>query len=56
MIVTKCYGKEKQWATKEEAIKFFIECALCSEGSERDRYMTILKKLDNGLDYASDED
>lgn len=56
MIKTICYGKEEEWATREEAIKFYIECADASDGAERERYTTILLGLLNGEDIVSDGD
>lgn len=43
-----CYGKIHSFKTKKEAVKFWKECALYSEGSERERYISILMQLDEG--------
>lgn len=53
-VKTICYGKEQVWDKKEDAIAFFIECLLNSEGSERDRYCNILSALKAGLSVCKD--
>lgn len=53
-IKTICYGKEQTWDKKEDAIEFFIDCMLNSEGSERDRYCNILCSLKAGLKVCKD--
>lgn len=47
MITVICYGVPKVFRTREEAINFFTEGFLMSEGSERDRYADILFKLED---------
>lgn len=53
-VKTICYGKEQTWDKKEDAIEFFIDCMLNSEGSERDRYCNILSALKAGLKVCKD--
>lgn len=53
-VKTICYGKEQTWDKKEDAIEFFIDCMLNSEGSERDRYCNILAALKAGLKVCKD--
>ena len=55
VIKTICYGRVKEWHTREEAEKFFMECLLHSEGAEHERYLTILLKLKQGLTTCSDD-
>lgn len=55
VIKTICYGRVKEWKSREEAEKFFIECLLHSEGAEHERYLTILSKLKQGLTICSDD-
>ena len=55
MVTIKCYGKEHAM-TRLKAIKFYKECMECSEGSERDRYVTIFLQLLDGETYCSDEE
>ena len=56
MITVKCYKTEKKYASREDAIKEFQEAVLMSEGSERDRYISILAQLCVGKNYCSDEE
>lgn len=54
-IITICYGNRKKWNCKQEAIEFFVNCLLSSEGSEKERYETILSKIKDGLLICTDE-
>ena len=49
VVKTICYGKEQIWDKKEDAIEFFVDCMLNSEGSERERYCNILSSLKANL-------
>lgn len=55
-VKTICYGKEDVWDSREEARQFFQKAEAGSEGSEQNRYGTILAKLSMGLDVCSDTD
>lgn len=55
-VTTVCYGQERSWRSKQEAIDFFLEGIDNSEGSERQRYENIVLKLQNGETYATDAD
>lgn len=52
---TVCYGQLRNWKTVDEALAFFLEGMMNSEGSERDRYATIYSKLKCGELFATDE-
>ena len=54
-VTTICYGKEKVWDRREDAIQFFLQGMECSEGSERDRYSNIFLKLIEGMDVCTDD-
>lgn len=54
VVKTICYGKERLWDKKEEAIEFFIDCMLNSEGSEKERYCNILASLRANLKVCKD--
>lgn len=54
VVKTICYGKERIWDKKEEAIEFFIDCMLNSEGSEKERYCNILSSLKADLKVCKD--
>lgn len=52
-----CYGKEKVYDDRQEAVNFFEECVANSEGSERNRYVEILIDLRSGnIDCSDKED
>ena len=53
-VKTICYGKEDVWDSREEARQFFLKAEAGSEGSEQNRYGTILAKLEMGLDVCYD--
>lgn len=55
-VTTICYRQKREWDSREEAENFFLEGVMCCEGSERDRYATILSKLMSGRKVCSDED
>ena len=44
-VVTICYGEEKQWDSRKEALKYFLEGIRSCEGSERERYLSIYLEL-----------
>ena len=54
-VICSTYGREKKFKSRKDAIKFFKECVMCSEGSEQSRYVSILMQLMNGDKYCSDE-
>jgi hypothetical protein len=56
MVRTVCYKREREWASRDDAIKFFDECCRNSCGHERDRYINILWKLRSGDDVCTDCD
>ena len=49
-----CYGEEHKFATKKDAINFFLDAYNCSDGSEAERYASILMQLDSGKKVCSD--
>ncbi len=53
---TVCYGRIQNWNTMDEALSYFLEGMMNSEGSERDRYATVYSKLKSGEMYATDSD
>lgn len=44
-VTTICYNQERKWDKREDAIASFFECLLNSEGTERERYLSILLQL-----------
>ena len=55
-VTTICYGEKEIWDSREDAVSFFLQAMAGSEGSERDRYVTIYTKLISGSDVCSDEE
>ena len=53
-ITTICYGQIDKWDSRVDAVKHFYECALCSEGSEKERYTNIMMDLMAGANLATD--
>ena len=51
-----CYGQRQEWKNRDEAMKFFMQGVLECDGSERERYETILTKLMLGMRECSDEE
>ena len=54
MIKTICYGKEKIWNDRKDAILFFLSNFFNSEGNEKERYKNILIQLIDGKNICSD--
>ena len=54
-VIVHNYGKDRTFDDRQEAIDFYEECVLGSEGSERDRYVEILIDLRSGKTYCSDK-
>ena len=48
-----CYGVTKKQVRKE-AMMFYLECLLCSEGAEQERYANVLRQLFMGKMECND--
>jgi hypothetical protein len=48
VVMVKTYGKWRAYPNRETAMRFFKECMYGSEGSERDRYVQVLRHLEKG--------
>lgn len=53
-VEVRCSLQREFWTTRQEAIDFYLEGALCCDGSEASRYMDIVRQLMAGYDVASD--
>lgn len=53
-VTTICYGKKQTWQTRKQAMDFFFKAMMESEGSEQNRYATILSQLQLGLTVCND--
>lgn len=49
-----CYGEEKVWESRSEAIAFYLEGIEACGGSERDRYMNVYIDLIEGRAVCTD--
>ena len=54
-VTTVCYGEKTEWESREKAERFFLRVMYGSEGSEQDRYINILVKLQMEMDYCTDD-
>ena len=54
-VVTVSYGQERKWDDRKDAIAFFVECMLGSEGAEQERYLKIYLDLMTGKTVCKDE-
>ncbi len=54
-VTTVCYGKERVFDDRQEAVDFYENCLLNSEGAERERYLEILIDLRCGKMVCRDE-
>ena len=53
VVMVNTYGKWRAYPNRETAIRFFKECMYGSEGSERDRYVNVLRNLGWGDIYIA---
>lgn len=57
MVKVLCYGEIEKFKTREEATMHFLECMMCSEGSEKERYSNILCDLmGTNKDFVYDDE
>lgn len=54
-VKTICYGTERTFDDRQEAVDFYENCVMNSEGLERDRYVEILIDLRCGKTICSDK-
>lgn len=54
-VKTICYGTERTFDDRQEAVDFYERCVMNSEGSERERYVEILIDLRCGKAICSDK-
>ena len=54
-VKTVCYGKEKTWDSRDEAIDFFADGVLNSDGAEQQRYLKVLVGLTLGKNICKDK-
>lgn len=54
MITIVCYNQIETWHRRENAIDFFYDCMLNTEGAEQKRYINILIDLNDGRNKCHD--
>lgn len=54
-VTTVCYKQERRWNSRNEALDFFMDAMMNSDGAEHDRYVRIYDRLNLGLDYCTDD-
>lgn len=54
IVTITCYNQTEK-RKRGEAIRFYTEGMLCCEGSERDRYTSIVTGLHEGFTTVDDE-
>ena len=54
-VTTICYKEKREWETREEALRFFLEGVRESDGSEKARYAAICCQILDGMELATDE-
>ena len=55
MVNVTCYGR-KETLTRHQALQKYRDCAVHSEGHERNRYFNVLMDLMDGKTECSDHD
>ena len=55
IVTITCYGKTEK-VSRKDALAFYLEAMMNSEGSEQDRYTTIYCQLKEGRKVCSDEE
>lgn len=53
-VKTICYGEEKVWDNRDEALAFFLKGMTMSEGSEQSRYTKIYTEIMMGMAVCTD--
>lgn len=51
-----CYNNLTTFKTRKQAKNFFYHCSLCSEGSERERYVNIFLQLESTNNKMVDDE
>lgn len=55
-VKTICYGEQRVWDSRQEAVDFFLKAVEGSEGSECERYIKIYTELLMGNTVCTDEE
>lgn len=49
-----CYAFIERWNNRDNAIRFYAEAIVATEGAERDRYVAVMEDLVSGKDICTD--
>lgn len=52
VVISDC--SKHEFKSKKEAIKFYVDCVIWSEGSARNRYAEVIAQLECGKTYCTD--
>ena len=55
-VTTVCNGKREVWNEYKEAMAYFLELMMSTDGEEHERAECVYIQLLHGLDECSDED
>lgn len=55
-VTVVCYGKEKQYNSRQEAYDYYMQGVLATDGSEQNRYATICSMLQSTNDKVVGDD
>lgn len=55
-VITICYNQKQHWDNRQDAIDFFYEGMMSTEGSESNRYQKIYSELMSGKKICTDEE
>lgn len=53
-VTTICYGEERKWERRVDAMEFFWCGVISCDGAERDRYVKVLTDLELMKDVCTD--
>lgn len=53
-VEVRCGLNREYWTSRKEAMAFYLEGAMCCDGSEAGRYLDIYSQLEAGEKIASD--
>ena len=53
-VTTICYGRSREWESRQAAIDFFTEGVIMCDGCEKIRYSNVLMALLSGATVCSD--
>lgn len=55
-VTTICYNQKQHWDNRQDAIDFFYDGMMSTEGSESNRYQKIYSELISGKKICTDEE